>query len=107
MSTKEQRLDIANTILAQLGGNRFIRMTGAKQFVALEQGLMFALPGRLAKLGVNKVRIELNASDTYTMTTLRVNARQGEAIEVQCESYLYCDQLEETFETMTGVYTRF
>ncbi|MGI9949502.1 hypothetical protein [Vibrio hyugaensis] len=47
MSTKDARLRIANTILAQLGGNRFIVMTGAKQFVAIEQGLMFTLPAAL------------------------------------------------------------
>lgn len=94
MRTKDARLRIANTILAQLGGNRFIVMTGAKQFVAIEQGLMFTLPARLAKLGINKVRVELAASDTYT-------------IEVLQESGVYCDQLEQTFEDLTGVYTRF
>ncbi|CAH1525884.1 conserved hypothetical protein [Vibrio owensii] len=107
MSTKDARLRIANTILAQLGGNRFIVMTGAKQFVAIEQGLMFTLPACLAKLGINKVRVELAASDTYTMTALKVNARQGDAIEVLQESGVYCDQLEQTFEDLTGVYTRF
>ncbi|MDK9774442.1 hypothetical protein [Vibrio sp. B181a] len=94
MRTKDARLRIANTILAQLSGNRFIVMTGAKQFVAIEQGLMFTLPARLAKLGINKVRVELAASDTYT-------------IEVLQESGVYCVQLEQTFEDLTGVYTRF
>jgi len=107
MSTKEERLEVANTILQQLGGNRFIVMTGAKQFVAIERGLMFALPARLAKLGINKVRIELDPSDTYTMTTLKVNARQGSAVNVQQESGVYCDKLEQVFEELTGVYTRF
>ena len=107
MSTKDARLRIANTILAQLGGTRFIVMTGAKQFVAIEQGLMFTLPARFAKLGINKVCVELAASDTYTMTALKVNARQGDAIEVLQESGVYCDQLEQTFEDLTGVYTRF
>ena len=107
MSTKDARLRIANTILAQLGGNRFIVMTGAKQFVAIEQGVMFTLPACLANLGINKVRVELAASDTYTMTALKVNARQGDAIEVLQESGVYCDQLEQTFEDLTGVYTRF
>ena len=107
MSTKEERLEVANTILQQLGGNRFIVMTGAKQFVAIERGLMFALPARLAKLGINRVRIELDPSDTYTMTTLKVNARQGSAVNVQQESDVYCDKLEQVFEELTGVYTRF
>ncbi|WP_235612499.1 hypothetical protein [Vibrio cyclitrophicus] len=74
--SKEQRLQVANTILMQLGGRRFSMMTGAKQFVAIERGLLFALPARLAKQGINKMRIELEANDTYTVTALKVNARQ-------------------------------
>lgn len=104
---REARLEVAETILTQLGGKRFQVMIGAKQFVAIERGLMFALPSRLAKLGINKVRIELDASDTYTMTTLKVNTRQGDAIEVQQESGIFCDKLEWMFEGMTGVYTHF
>lgn len=103
----EARLAVAKTILAQLGGHRFQVMTGAKQFVAVERGLMFALPSKLTKLGINKVRIELDASDTYTMTTLKVNTREGDVIEVQQESGIFCDKLEWMFEDMTGVYTRF
>lgn len=106
-TTKQQRLDIANTILQQLGGNRFIVTTGATQYVAIELGLMFSLPARLAKLGINKVRIVLDPSDTYTMTTLKVNHRKGEAIEVEKQDHLYGDMLENTFEEMTGVYTHF
>jgi len=106
-TTKQQRLQDANTILQQLGGQRFTIMTGAKQYVAIEHGLMFSLPARLAKLGINKVRIVLDPTDTYTVTTLKVNARKGDAIEVQSESHVYCDTLERTFEEMTGVYTRF
>ncbi len=106
-TTKQQRLEVANTILHQLGGSRFTMMTGAKQYVAIEQGLMFSLPARLAKLGINKVRIVLDPTDTYTMTTLKINVRKSDAIEVQSESGVYGDMLERTFEEMTGVYTRF
>ncbi len=68
---------------------------------------MSNLPARLSKQGINKVRIELDAIDTYTMTTLKVNARRNTAIEVQRETLTHCDRLEATFEGMTGVYTRF
>lgn len=38
-------MEIAKTILSQLGGNRFITMTSAKHFVGLtEPGLQFDLP---------------------------------------------------------------
>ena len=105
--SRVERLRVANTILTQLGGPRFFIMTGAAHPIAIENGVMFTLPARLARQGINRVRIELNASDTYTMTTLKVNARQDESIEIQCESLIYCDQLEAVFEDMTGVYTRF
>ena len=105
--SRNERLQVANTILTQLGGPRFFVMTGAKHPVAIESGVMFSLPARLAKQGINKVRIELDVSDTYTMTTLKVNAHRDEVIVVQRESLIYCDQLEATFEDMTGVYTRF
>ncbi len=105
--SREERLQVANIILTQLGGPRFFIMTGATQPIAIENGVMFTLPARLAKQGINRVRIELDASDTYTMTTLKVSARRDESIEIQCESLIYCDQLEAVFEDMTGVYTRF
>ena len=35
---------IATTILQQLGGSRFIAMTGAKNLVAEENALIFRLP---------------------------------------------------------------
>ncbi len=96
-----------NTILNQLWDHRFFVITGAKQPVAIDKGVMFSLPARLAKLGINKVRIELDPSDTYMMITLKVNARRNTTIEVQRETLIHCDQLEATFEGMTGVYTRF
>lgn len=39
---------IAETILQQLGGNKFVVMTGAKNFVALENGIKFNI-GRNAR----------------------------------------------------------
>ncbi|EIP9270516.1 hypothetical protein LT886_002400, partial [Salmonella enterica] len=52
--------DIAVEILNQLGGNKFIAMTGAKNFVWLEKGgLIFKLPSNFARNGINLVRIKL------------------------------------------------
>ena len=38
-------LTVANTILQQLGGNKFRVMTGAKNFVGSNDALTFRLPG--------------------------------------------------------------
>lgn len=53
---------IAQTILTQLGGNRFLAMTGAKQLVDLGNGLQFAI-GRGAKNKANNT--EQTGFDTH------------------------------------------
>ncbi|WP_289394839.1 hypothetical protein [Pantoea stewartii] len=56
--------EIAVEILNQLGGNKFIAMTGAKNFVWLENGgLIFKLPSNFACNGINLVKIELDPWD--------------------------------------------
>ncbi len=57
---------IAQTILAQLGGNRFVVMTGAKQLVDTGNGLQFSI-GRGATNKANKVRVTLDTTDTYVV----------------------------------------
>lgn len=101
MSTRNQ--EIAKTILSQMGGNRFIVMTGAKYFVAIENGLQFKLPARFAIKGINCIQIILAPSDTYTMKFLKisgVNTKEVEEIEG-----LFFDQIQSTFTEQTGLYT--
>ncbi|EFE7250305.1 hypothetical protein F9V24_27190, partial [Escherichia coli] len=63
---------VATEILNQLGGNRFIAMTGAKNFTCFdengESGLCFRLPSNFAMKGINLVKIKLTFSDTYLVT---------------------------------------
>lgn len=68
---------IAKTILAQLGGNRFVAMTGSKDFVATENGLTF----KLAKVynGISHVNVTLDCDDTYIVTFNKWNARSMNA----------------------------
>jgi hypothetical protein len=61
----QQNQQVGQTILVQLGSNRFLAMTGAKQLVDLGDGLQFGLP-RGARNKANKVRITLVA-DEYTV----------------------------------------
>ncbi|MEX9892487.1 hypothetical protein AB7W78_18900 [Providencia rettgeri] len=101
MTTRNQ--EIANTILIQMGGNRFIAMTGAKYFAVIENGLQFKLPNRFANKGINCVQIILDPSDTYTMKFLKisgVNVREIEVIEG-----LFFDQLQLIFTEQTGLDT--
>ena len=86
---------IATTILNQLGANKFISMTGAKEFSALKEGLRFRLPARLANRGINIVLIELNGKDLYN---LRFYKHKGaELVLIQSEEDVYADTLTAVF----------
>ena len=57
---------VSFTILKQLGGHRFLQMTGAKQFVGDTLSLAFTLPRGTTRNKCNRVVITLlPASDTY------------------------------------------
>lgn len=100
--TQEERLQIASTIIAQLGGSHFKVMTGAKNLVALESGLEFSLPNRLAKDGINRVRIHLTPSDTYKIEYLSIRGTSVKTVAVDEE--VYCDKLRESFAAATSLY---
>ena len=105
MLTSQERMDIANTILQQLGGRKFQAMTGARQFVALESGLRFKLPGGggFCKHGINCVSITLDPSDTYTVVFYR---NRGMTVTTVSEHHdIYFDQLQELFTAETGLDT--
>lgn len=97
-------MTVATTILEQLGGRRFRMMTGAGNFVAIADGngLMFTI-GRNSH-NVNKVRIRLTAADDYTVETWRI--RGTKATPVETREGVYCDNLQDVFTSMTGLYTR-
>ena len=113
---------VAETILKQLGGNKFRVMTGAKNFmshapVAGSKGpaLSFTLPSRFAKDGINFVKIVLTAADTYDITFTKIGPQpsmkrllQGaqQSITVVAEvTDIYADQLQSTFTRHTGLDT--
>jgi hypothetical protein len=92
-------LQTATTILSQLGGRRFIAMTGAKNFVGDASTLMFSVPAGK----VNKVRVTLDASDTYTVEFYKV--RGVDVAKRASHSGVYFDQLRAIFEAETGLRT--
>jgi hypothetical protein len=99
--------DVAHTILAQLGGNRFIAMTGAKSFLGDPHSLMFTLPGRLTKGGTNKVRITLQPNDTYSLQFLKLgSASTGyKTTLVDFMQDVHAEQLRQAFTRATGLDT--
>ena len=117
MYTHDEKMQIANTIIQQLGGNRFRVMTGAKNFMALDGGVTFAIPGGggFAKHGINKVNVVLDASDTYTITAFKIR-RTRRTGSPSCHprliteakgqhSGVYNDMLQSVFTDLTGLGT--
>ena len=97
--------EIANTIFKQLGGGRFVAMTGAKNLIAHKDGLSFKIGYNSP--GINYVKITLNGNDLYNMSFERRSVRKGE-LKVKVISSLediYFDQLQEFFTDQTGLYT--
>ena len=100
---------VPKIILAQLGGNRFLAMTGAYSLTGSKDTLSMRLPVKSTKDGIGGVRITLDPNDTYTLTAIKLagsfakgNVRVVEAFK---ESGIYCDMLAETFTEATGLYT--
>jgi len=98
---KKGGTQVAETILKQLGGNRFRVMTGAKEFIADGKMLMFRIPK--ANRGINHVRITLAPSDTYTVEFGRKRSMNYKVISTFKD--IYNDQLQDLFERETGLYT--
>lgn len=102
-------LQIARTILEQLGGNRFLAMTGAKHLDAEGKALWFSLPGRsgFVKDRINRVEIRLMPTDTYTVRFWRLAKLKGvpTAKKVAEIEGVYADSLQEIFRKYTGLET--
>lgn len=96
-------MKVAQTILTQLGGNRFIAMTGSKQFIAGENFLRMRLSRN--KSGANMLKISLNSLDTYDLEFLKV--AKNDFKTVKTVRGVYNDMLQDIFTSETGFYTKF
>ncbi len=106
--------EVARTILQQLGGNKFVVMTGAKDFVYDDNSLRFRIPRNKSK--ANIVTVSLRGDDTYNMIFRRyimpkLNRKTWEWSKEKDETIrrfegIYFDQLQELFTEVTGMYTR-
>lgn len=101
---------IAKIILQQLGGNRFVVMTGSSGFVDMGNGLRMKLARN--KTSANRLDIIYDGGkDLYTMRFFR-HTFSKKTFEVKTRdiaSYedVYCDMLENLFTEVTGLYTHF
>ena len=112
---------IANDIYNQLGGQKFVAMTGTKGFIwdndTSELRMTLAKNGSKA----NRLYIKYNwTDDTYTMRFFyhrpshwRIDHKRQTVTEIPEKvqevkqwNHIYCDQLQELFTETTGMYTR-
>jgi hypothetical protein len=93
-------MTVAQTILDQLGGRRFLAMTGAKDLVGSENSLAMRVPGARK---LNMVRVTLTGADDYTVETMKY--RSLTVAPVATETGIYAEELRSSFERMTGLYT--
>lgn len=99
--TTTANLDVANTIREQLG-HGCLRMLGAQQLLGDANSLQFKIRGSRK---VNKIRIVLDPSDTYTVTFYKVTGHGLTVKEIASLSNVYVDSLHRVIETHTGLYT--
>ena len=90
-------------ILQQLGGNKFIAMTGAKNLgtSGKKNNLSFSI-GRNSK-GITHVLITLTSMDTYDMEFITMRGTKRKSKKVKG---VYADMLQKIFTKMTGMDTR-
>ena len=93
-------LEVPYTILEQLGGKRFIAVTGSNSFIPETDSLQMSLVKN--KSGASRLSITLEPTDTYTMRFFK-NPAQEQGSEIEIYQDVYCDQLQDIFETVTGI----
>ncbi len=92
------KLTAARTILEQLGGNKFIAMTGAKNLVAGITSLSFKIP---QSKNINYVKIKLTEMDDYKLEFGKITGFDYKIIKI--EDNVYFDQLQQVFTEKTGL----
>ena len=92
---------VPQSILKQLGGNKFLAMTGAKNLVGGYDSLQFDL-GRGAVNKANKVRVTLSATDEYTIAFYIY--RKLDLREIETVRGVQVETLRSTFTDRTGMH---
>ena len=100
---QQPETSVAQTILEQLGGRRFMVMTGAKNCLNHGDALSFKLPSRFARDGINYVKIVLNQDDLYDLEFGKIWGTKYTVL--QRKTGIYNDMLRTVFTNVTGLDT--
>lgn len=92
-----------DTIMQQLGGNKFVAMTGANTMSFYEKDKSFTFKIMKNAKKVTHVKIKLNARDLYDIEYLNI---RGMNMKTVAEAHdVYASELRKNFEENTGLYT--
>ncbi len=94
-------MKIAEEILRQLGGNKFIAMTGAKNLAGGKDYLSLQIGKNSG--GYGGVKIILTANDDYTIEFYKV---KNKIVSHDTVDGVYAEDLQAIFEDKTGLRTR-
>ncbi len=92
---------VAQTILQQLGGNKFLAMTGASNLLGSENGLSFKIGRNDRK--ITHVRVTLTAMDDYQLEFLTI--RGTKIAPAGFAEGINADNIANVFSTKTGMAT--
>ena len=101
---------VAKIILQQIGGSRFLTMTGSRDLINLGNGLRMSLSRN--KTSANRLEIIYDeGADLYNLRFYRqsFSKKTFEVKTKDIKTYegVYFDMLEEIFTDVTGLYTLF
>lgn len=94
-------LQVAKTILSQIGGNRVVAMIGAHSFTGTENALTFKFKAR-ASNSSNCIRITLTPDDLYKVEFISL---RGKSVKTKGEfDSIYAEDLKHLIEKETRLY---
>jgi acetolactate synthase small subunit len=107
-----------NEILRQLGGNRFLAMTGCKNLVFCDKENWLRMELQKNQSGAKWLKITLNGLDLYDvefignkrttnkeLAALGVKITENNPFTIKKFTNIYNDMLVDIFEKQTGFYT--
>jgi len=95
----------AQIILEQLGGNKFIAMTGCKNFLHDDHGYTLIMDLPPNKSNARKLRIHLNGNDCYDMLFFYLSGKALTITRVAEYPDVFDDMLKGIFTHVTGLDT--
>jgi hypothetical protein len=93
----------AENIIHQLGGNRFIAMTGANNLYFDNQKRLVSMQIMRNKAKAKWLQITLNGADLYDMKFLGI--KSGDLVVLEEKTMIYHDMLQSVFTSVTGLNT--